>query len=145
MLTTAIKRAVDVTRERKAADFWEHGSAFMTRASAIAQPRVLIENLFPGDGLTLIHADPRSLKTWLSLAAALSLATGRRLGDYCRVPEAVPVGYITNEDGARRVADRLAMLVRGLGLSHVPDDLHLAVHRGVWLDDHEHEWHARVI
>ena len=88
-------------------------------------------------------ADPRSLKTWLHLAAALNLATGRALGGYCRVAAPTSVGYITNEDGARRIADRLAMLMRGMEISRIPDTLHVAVHRGVWLDDPD--WQARVI
>ena len=126
-----------------AADFWEPGPAFIERALAQSPPRMLIEGLLPADGFTLNHADPRSFKTWLNIAGGIGLTTGRPVGGYCRVASAVPVGYITNEDGARRIADRLTALLRGMGLSRVPDGFFFAVHRGVWLDDLE--WQARLV
>jgi hypothetical protein len=143
VIVAAIKADVDRERERKAADFWETGQEFLRRAEALSPVEMLIDGLLAGDGLTLTHADPRSFKTWLKLEKALGLVTGRAVGGHCRVPSAVPVGYITNEDGARRIGDRLTALLRGHGLTRIPDGLHLAVHRGVWLDDFE--WQQRTI
>lgn len=142
-LTAAIMADVDRERERQAADFWEAGPVFLQRSQELPAARMLIDGLLPGDGLTLTHADPRSLKTWLHLAAGIGLTSGRAVCGYCPVREAVPVGYVTNEDGARRIGDRLAALLRGHGLPKIPDGFHFAVHRGVWLDDLQ--WQARII
>jgi hypothetical protein len=142
-LTASIKRAVDVERERVADDFWEALPAFLTRTTALPPPVMPIEGLLSSDGITLVHADPRSLKTWLQLEAGLGLATGSMVGGYCAVRQAVDVGYLTNEDGARRIGDRLSALLRGKGISRIPENLHLAVHRGVWLDDPD--WQRRMM
>jgi hypothetical protein len=142
-LTAAIKADVDRERERQAAEFWEAGPDFLQRAQALPAARMLIDGLLPGDGLTLTHADPRSLKTWLHLAAGIGLTSGRAVCGYCPVREAVPVGYVTNEDGVRRIGDRLSALLRGHGLTTIPDGFHFAVHRGVWLDDLQ--WQKRLI
>jgi hypothetical protein len=142
-LIATLKADVDRERERAAADPWEDGPTFLKRAQSLPAASMLIDGLLPGDGLTLTHADPRSLKTWLHLAAGLGLTSGRAVAGYCPVREAVPVGYVTNEDSVRRVGDRLAMLLRGHGLTAIPDGFHFAVHAGVWLDDLQ--WQARLV
>jgi AAA domain len=142
-MIAAIKADVDSERERRAADFWESGSAFLRSARALPNPRMLIGGLVPGDGITLGHADPRTLKTWLQLEAGIGLTTGRPVGGHCHVASACSVGFITNEDGKQRVGERLDALLRGYGLLDLPDAFYFAVHRGVWLDDVT--WQQRVI
>jgi AAA domain len=71
-------------------------------------PDVLVE------GLTVMVGSPKIGKSLLSLAIAISVATGRRFFD--RPIRRQKVLYLALEDGQRRVQDRLNMLRNGTPL-----------------------------
>lgn len=100
---------------------------------------MLIENLLPGDGIVLFHGQPRARKTQTTQSILLSLASGRPAfnDERFHVNDAVPVLYITEEDGPGRNAQRLAAHLRGLGLSEAPRNFHVRIHKRFSLDDPE--------
>lgn len=122
--------------------WWEPGSAFAKHADAPVPP-MLVEGLIPGDGLTLLHADPRTLKTWIAEDIALALTTKTPALGALQTTGPVTVLYVTNEDGPQRTSRRLMALARGRGFTTLPDTLLMAVHAGAWLDDRE--WQDRVV
>lgn len=88
--------------------------------------------------ITLLHGQPRDWKTIVALHVALAVATGRALFDLARlsVPAARSVLYLTEEDGVRRVTDRLRMICTGLGVTP-PANLFVAAGSGFSFDDPE--------
>ena len=90
----------------------EAGPVFAHHADAPLPP-MLVEGLIPGDGLTLLHADPRSLQSWIALEVALALASGTPALGTLGTAGPVPVLYLSNEDGRQRTSDRLLKLARG--------------------------------
>jgi hypothetical protein len=86
--------------------------------------------------ITLLHGQPRDWKTIVALHVALAVATGRALFGLARlsVPAVRNVLYLTEEDGARRVTDRLRMICAGLGCEP-PANLFVAAGSGFSLDD----------
>ncbi len=98
---------------------------------------MLIADLLPGDGITLVHGQPRTRKTLCIQAVLLALASGRAAFDCERfqVACARPVLYITQEDAVTRVRERFAALAAGLGLDCLPELLHVAAHSGFDFDD----------
>jgi hypothetical protein len=118
------------------APWWESGPSFARHADTPA-PIALVEGVLAGDGFTVWHGDPRTFKTWHAEDVMLSLVAGvPALGG---LPTGGPmvVLYVSNEDPARRTADRLVKLARGKGLTGLPEHLLLAVHSGLWLDDED--------
>lgn len=124
------------------APWWLTGSAFEIEADRPAPP-MLVDGLVPGEGITLFHADPRTLKTWIAEDVAIALASGMPTLTTLDTSGPVTVLYLSNEDGKRQTADRLRKLARGRGLPGIPDGLLLAIHAGAWLD--EESWQAKVI
>ena len=117
----------------------------LVRLATMPAPRYLVRGLIPGDGITLLHSQPREWKTLTALQIGLSIAAGVPLFGLERlaVEEPAAVLYITNEDSERRVLERLRGLVAGLGLAAVPAGLHVAAGCGVDLDDPA--WRLRTI
>jgi AAA domain/Primase C terminal 1 (PriCT-1) len=117
----------------------------LNRASLMAEPRWLVADLVPGDGSVLIHAQPREYKTLTVQALLLAVTTGTPAFGLERleVSEPAPVWYITEEDGWWRVTTRFAALLRGYGLEHPPELLHVSAGKGLNLDSPE--WQERLI
>lgn len=117
----------------------------LERASAITEPRWLIEGLLPGDGTALLHSQPREYKTLIAqaLLVAATTATAAFGLERLHVAEAVPAWYITEEDGWWRVAHRLGQLVQGYGIERAPELLHVSAGKGLNLDTTE--WQERII
>ena len=87
--------------------------------------------------------DSRATAEYKSLIAQsilVSLATGTPAFALERlvVREAVPALYVTEEDSARRVAQRFEQLLTGANLP-APDCLHVAATKGINLDVPEHQ------
>ena len=87
----------------------------------------LIKGLLHDNKVSMIYADPGSIKTWLAIALAISISSQRPfLGD---MPvEGGPVLYLDFEDGAHEFHRRHHMLETGadnpnLGFSYSPDTL----------------------
>ena len=104
---------------------------------------MLVDGLVPGEGIALIHADPRTFKSWIVEDICLSLASETKALTTLDTHGPVTTLYVSNEDSPRLTADRFMKLARGRGLTVLPDQLLVAVHAGTWLDDEP--WQARVI
>ena len=96
----------------------------------------LIEGFVPAEVITLLHGQPRDWKTIVALHVAIAAATGRPLFGLPRLAVPAPrhVLYLTEEDGARRVTDRLRMICAGLGCLP-PATLFVRAGTGFSLDD----------
>lgn len=129
--------------EPDADESWvEDGPTFAQRVAALPDPGWLVEGLLPDDGFALWHGDPRSLKSWLAIDTAIGLATGTLVAGYFPVPAPRPVLYVTNEDGERRVFDRINRFLLGRQ-EPWPVALKLAIRKSVWLDDDP--WQTRLV
>ena len=93
----------------------------------------------------MAHGQPRDGKTLAELEIALAASTGTNAFGMDRffVPKAIPVCYLTEEDPERWVLQRLTAMLAGRGLERPPENLHLAVRRGVNID--EPDWQERLI
>jgi len=105
-------------------------------ANATNKPahRLVIDPLVAREETSLLTSQPREGKTWWLLGGGIAVAYGEKLAG--RFPtEQTNVLYCSNEDGERAVANRLQMLMNGLGKTQAPDTFRLFVGRGLWLDD----------
>ena len=124
---------------------WAHPlPVLLARLSQTPTAPPLIRDFLAGDGITLLHGQPREMKSLIVQAVQLSLTTGTPLFgvDRLSVPARVRTLYVTEEDSARRTAERLQALAAGMGCD-VPADLFVAAGTGCSLDDPE--WQARLI
>ncbi len=120
--------------------------AFRARMATRTYPPDLIPCLVPSIGITMLHGQPRSLKTWveLELARALSLGDAAFGLEAFRVPEPRRVWYLTEEDPELEIDNRFACLFAGRHPGTVPTDtLHLSVQKSISLDDLT--WQNRTI
>lgn len=139
----ALFDGADAQRDEDGPTWAEPASALIERARANADRLMLITGLVVRAAITLIHGDPRGFKSWLALLTALCAAAGVPVFGRCDVPTPLRVLYVTGEDSAKRIAERLDALMAGIGLSEVPPTLFLSVQAGVWLDDPV--WRQRVL
>lgn len=116
---------------------------FLERTRALEVPPMLIEGFLPGDGIALMHGQPRDGKSFVALEMLVALATGTLAFGLLRVPRAVSVWYIAEEDAPARVRQRIQALLGGRNVPMAPANLHVTVREGVNLDDHE--WQKRLI
>lgn len=118
-------------------------SDFLTQHEHGSTRDELLPGLIARNETTLIHGAPRSMKTWATLEIGIALATGTPAFGILAPPAEARVLYVTNEDGAGKVSDRLRGLLAGRGFSEIPEGLRLVVGKGVWLDDDE--WRRRLL
>jgi hypothetical protein len=85
-----------------------------------ARVPMLVRDLWPEQSEGFIGGPPKSGKTWLGLALALSVATGRPFLGRFDVPQARPVLYVALEGARAALRDRVGCLGRGLGLDPDP-------------------------
>jgi len=95
--------------------------------------------------IMLLHGEPRARKSLTALELALAAATGTAPFGLARFAPAdkVNVLYIQEEDPRPLTRPRLRQLLRTRCGDVLPDTLHVAVRRGVDLDDPF--WVARII
>jgi hypothetical protein len=139
-------RALELDARTSEATAFVHSlPELVDRASTITEPRWLVEGLIPGDGIVLLHSQPREYKTLIVQALLVALTAGSPAFGLERlhVATAIPAWYITEEDGWWRVQDRFMHLVRGYGLDRVPDVLHVSAGEGLNLDSPD--WQERII
>ena len=74
---------------------------FAVRLATRERPADVVPDLIPGTGITMLHGQPRSLKTWGLLDIATACATGGCVFglERFRVAEALESWYFTEEDG----------------------------------------------
>jgi AAA domain len=102
-----------------------------------------VRDLIPGDGTILLHSQPREFKTLIAQETALALTTGRLAFGLLETGPAVPVWYITEEDGWQDVGARFGDMLAGAGLRAAPTLLHTSIGEGINLDDLE--WQEAII
>lgn len=107
--------------------------------------RYLFPGLLPESVIMLLHGDPRARKSLAAFELALSAATGTAPFGLPRFEPAEPVGvlYVQEEDPRSLTRPRLRELVRDRCGDSRPETLHVAVRRGINLDDPL--WVERVI
>jgi hypothetical protein len=105
--------------------------------------RWLIEDLWGDEDCGIIGGPAKAGKTWGCLEMAVSIVAGDKVFGKYAVPRKGPVLYIAGEDTQRNLQERLQMLLagKGLSLSAIADDLHIATERWVFNTD---EWRRRV-
>jgi hypothetical protein len=81
----------------------------------------LVEGLLPAGVLGFVAGPPKKGKTWLGIAVALALATGRPLLGYATAP--VDVLYVALEGSRTGLRARIGALARGLGANPDSDEL----------------------
>ena len=111
----------------------------LQRLATTGEPSWIVEGLIP-DGISMIHAQPREYKSLIAQSLLVSLATGTPAFGLERlaVGDPAPALYVTEEDSARRVAQRFEQFLAGANLM-VPDCLHVAATKGINLDIPEHQ------
>lgn len=112
-MTTAVRRPPRIIVEP-----W---GAFRDTASG-AVP-MLVADLLPASSLAFLSSPPKSGKTWLSLALAISIASGRPYLGRFAVPEPAPVLYLALEGSRAALRARIGALSRGIGLDPDSADL----------------------
>lgn len=118
---------------------------FAERVSKLPQLKEIITQLHCENSINISHGQPRDGKTLFEQHTALTVALGGNvLGlERLHVPEPAAVCYLTEEDSERRTLERFDALLAGKGLTKRPDNLFLAVRRGVNLD--EMKWQRYLI
>ena len=94
----------------------------------------LIRELWAEEGVGIMGGAPKSLKTWLALEMALSVATGKPALDHYAVEKAGPVLVFCAEDGPEAVRRRLEGLARRHDVCLRSTPLHLILTPSLRLD-----------
>lgn len=101
----------------------------------------LISDLWPARSFTFIASPPKKGKTWLGLAAALAIATGKTFISEFDIPQPQRVLYLALEGARPAIRARIGALARGLQLDPDSDQLdNLSISyrpRGINLADEE--------
>jgi hypothetical protein len=125
------------------ADYIEPIGAFI--ATEDPPVRYIIPGLLPCGVIALDHGEPRARKSLVAFEIALAAATGTAAFGLPRFEplDPVPVLYVQEEDPRSLTRPRLRALVRARCGDDPPETLHVAVRRGVSLD--EPAWVDRLI
>src|SRR5204862_200779 len=83
----------------------------------------LVRSLIPRGGLAVIGSTPKAGKTWLAVALALSVASGRAFLGRFVMPEPATVHYLALEGSRQALRHRVGALARGLGIDPDGDEL----------------------
>jgi hypothetical protein len=106
----------------------------------------VVEGLWPEGAMGFIAGPPKKGKTWLALAFALAVQSGKPFLGRFRVPEPRPVLYVAMEGTRAGLRARTGALARGMGLDPDGDldGLHWAYKpQGLNLSDPE--WAERLV
>lgn len=107
---------------------------------------VLIDQLWPEGAFGFIAAPPKKGKTWVALALAIAVATGRPLFGHFAIPTPRPVLYIALEGHRAALRARVGAIARGMGIDPDSDELNnlhwLYKPRGINLADRA--WAERI-
>jgi hypothetical protein len=106
---------------------------------------VIFPDLLPRGVIMLMHGEARARKSLAAFEMALSAATGTAPFGLARFapPQAVGVLYVQEEDPRALTRPRLRALVGARCGATTPETLHVAVRRGINLD--EDDWVRRII
>lgn len=126
-----------------ASDYLEPIAVFL--AEQDPPVRVVFPDLLPCGVILLLHGEPRARKSLAAFELALAAATGTAPFGLARFTPAAPINvlYIQEEDPRALTRPRVRRLVRERCGGTLPATLHVAVRRGIDLDDPV--WVARII
>jgi hypothetical protein len=126
---------IDLTPNGVPADYIETAALFI--ATDDPPLNYIVPELLPIGVIMLIHGEPRARKSLAALEFALAAATGTPAFGLTRLtpPEKVTVLYIQEEDPRTLTRPRMRAQIRARCGEACPDTLHVAVRRGVDLDD----------
>jgi AAA domain len=116
---TVVPRARDVIEPAP----WRSQTWPAFRDETSDEHRWLVNGLLPAGMLAFVAGPPKKGETWLGLALALALATGRRLFGAFTVAKAHNVLYVALEGSRVGLRARIGALARGLELDPDGDDL----------------------
>ena len=130
--------AVDIV-----SDYIEPVAVFLSEEDAPSH--VIFPALLPCGVVMLLHGEPRARKSLAAFELALAAATGTAPFGLERFTPSAPIGvlYIQEEDPRSLTRPRLRRLVQERCGACPPATLHVAVRRGVDLDDPR--WIARLV
>lgn len=77
----------------------------------------LVDELWPEAAFGFIAAPPKKGKTWVALALAVAVATGRPLFGHYTVPRPRPVLYVALEGHRAALRARVGAIARGMGIN----------------------------
>lgn len=117
--------AVPQLRFLSGPEFMEAGAT----TPAVLVPRIAYEGC-----ATLPHGRPRAFKSLATLAGCVEVAAGLPWWGLFAPARPLRVGLLLEEDGPALVRQRLAWILRGLGLDRLPDALRLLVRSGLNLE-----------
>ncbi len=109
--------------------------AFLERVRRLPEPRWLVRDLIPDEGVLVWHGRPRAMKSLTAADVMLSLA----LGEPCALSNprfaidgAVGVLWLCEEDPERLNAFRFGLMLKGRGIlpGHEPESFRLVVRPG---------------
>lgn len=130
------------TQEPAAPTYIDSAAAFLSVVDP--EPDWLIDELLPAGVIGLLHGEPRTRKSWLSLDIAIAVATGTPVCGLARFGcQPRRVLYSSQEDGAALVRARAKALLKGRGIEGHPDGLLFAVHKAIDLDNPQ--WQSRLL
>lgn len=90
---------------------------------------MLVDQLWPENGLGFIAAPPKKGKTWIGLSLAVSIATGKRFLNAFEIPQPQPVVLLALEGHRAAIRGRIGCLAHGLGIDpHTDPDLRQNLH-----------------
>jgi len=125
---------LDLSSSGLVVDYIETAAAFIAEDDPPLD--FIIPELLPVGVIELIHGEPRARKSLAALELALAAATGTAAFGLPRFTPAEPVTvlYVQEEDPRPLTRPRLRALLQAR-CGEAPDTLHVAVRRGVDLDD----------
>jgi hypothetical protein len=111
---------------------------FCARLQHRTRPADIIPDLVPGMGLTMVHGQPRSLKSWTAQEIGRAVSTGdAAFGlERFRVEKPQASWYLTDEGAEIEIRDNFTCLFAGRQQS-ATDLLHVTVQKAILLDDLE--------
>ena len=77
----------------------------------------IITGLWPEAAFGFISGPPKKGKTWVALAAAVSIATGQPLFNHWPIPQPRPVIYVALEGHRAAIRARIGAIARGMGIN----------------------------
>jgi AAA domain-containing protein len=136
-------KAAMPTTEPIASDYIQPIAAFLDEKDVLGL--VIFPELLPCGVIMLVHGEPRARKSLAAFELALSAATGTPPFGLARFSPDGPVSvlYVQEEDPRTLTRPRLRSMVRDRCGDCPPDTLHVAVRRGISLD--EPVWVERLV
>ncbi len=97
-----------------------------------AEPRWLVESLWPEQACGFISGPSGARKTWLALELSISVVTGKNALARFSAPHPGPVLYLAGEDKLRHIQARMQLLAGNRGISSSElEHLHFAEAQGM--------------